>query len=166
MTVSLVDYPEVSLTRFFDVEVSQCKAIDTVISTNAGENFSLDYVWGSDSMEQSIPAFSQSNAENCNLSFTYSAFWLDQGTQKALPSEISFDVSTRTIQVNKCNPSKRQPAKGWTECSGDQYAKSYDIRIVGQVNDQQRTQKSVDVNVNIRPGCSDFSLSFANEIQD
>jgi hypothetical protein len=98
ITVSLVDYPEISLTKFFDVDVTQCEAIDSVITTNADESsVSIDYVWGSASMEKSIPAFSQSNTENCNLSFTYSAFWLDQGTQKSLPSEISFDASTRTI---------------------------------------------------------------------
>jgi hypothetical protein len=97
ITVSLVDYPETSLTKFFDVDVTQCEAIDSVITTNAVETVSIDYVWGSASMEKSIPAFSQSNAENCELSFTYSAFWLDQGTQKPLPNEISFDASTRTI---------------------------------------------------------------------
>jgi hypothetical protein len=90
-------------------------------------------------MEQSLPAFSQTNAGHCNLSFIYSAFLMEDGIQKSLPSEVSFDASSRTISVNKCNPAKRQSSQGWTECSGDQYSKSYTIKIVGQVNDYAKT---------------------------
>ena len=34
------------------------------------------------------------------------------------------------------------------------------------MNDRRRTHKSVDVKVNIRPECSDFSVSFENSVQD
>jgi hypothetical protein len=73
ITVSLIEYPDVSLTKFFDVEVTQCQAFETVIQTNSVTNdaYTIDYIWGQDTMKQSVPAFSQTNAGNCNLSFMY-----------------------------------------------------------------------------------------------
>jgi hypothetical protein len=91
---------------------------------------------------------------------------MENGIQKSLPSEVTFDASSRTISVNKCNPAKRQPSQGWTECSDDQYAKSYDIKIVGQVNDYAKTFKAINMHVDIKPQCSDFQLRFENSMLD
>lgn len=104
MTVSLTDYPEIHSTKFFDIRVSSCMPTETIINTNLNQVLSLDYYWGSAEEVISVPAFTQYNAESCELSFSYSAYWLDGEEQKQLPAEISFDPITRTIHVNKCNP--------------------------------------------------------------
>ena len=112
----------------------------------------------------SVPAFSQYNAESCELSFSYSAYWLDEEEQKQLPAEISFDPITRSVHVNKCNPMK--PNHGYTECEMPQYAKSMNIRVVGAVNNRFNSQGHVDITVNIIPDCRDFSVNFRRQIPD
>jgi hypothetical protein len=46
ITVSLIEYPDVSRTQFFDVEVTQCQAYETSIMTNGNGAYTIDYLWG------------------------------------------------------------------------------------------------------------------------